>query len=380
MHAVSHLFWRALGGPLLLGVCALAAVPGTVVAEAGSPNCTLFASPSGKNNARGTARAPLRTIRALITRLRAGQIGCLAAGQTFNESVTLRGGETHGAEGSPVTLTSTDPRDPALISGAVATEKGADWITFTHLRFKSLNRGGLPSMIVASRHTSWTYDDVTAPATICFNLVRNSYGVAEDTLIEHSRIHGCGSQEKFACNQNTRFCETPPNDGFFLHGIYVAGATQTTIRNDYIYENADRGVQVRAGSRGVLVEHSIFDDNGEGLIYGEGATHVTAQWNIITDSHSPCGEASGCYDYAASEYEAAAADAFANNDVYGNQCANPKPACYPNRGNIERMNRVTVGRNLEVDPLYLDAAARSYTLRPNSPVLGYGPDTAQPAP
>jgi hypothetical protein len=314
-----------------------------------------------------------------MARLRPGQVGCLAAGQTFNESVSLHGGETHGVEGAPVTLTSANPQDPALINGALATERGADWITFTHLRFKSMSRGGLPSLIVGSRHTSWTYDDVTAPGTICFNLIENSYGVAEYTLIEHSRIHGCGSQEKFACNQNRSICETPPNDGFFLHGIYVAGARQTTIRNDYIYENADRGVQVRSGSNGVLVERSIFDDNGEGLIYGEGATNVTVQWNIITGSHSPCGDVMGCYDYAASEYQAVAPNLFANNDVYGNQCAKPKPLCYPNRGNIERMDRVTVGHNLEVDPHYVDAPARNYTLQPNSPVLGYGPDTAQPA-
>jgi parallel beta-helix repeat protein len=362
---------------LLLTACFIAApAAAPAFADESAPSCNLYASTSGSDSASGSAAAPFRTIGTLMARLHAGQVGCLAAGQTFNESVTLRG-ESHGVEGSPITLTSADPANPALISGRFTTETGADWLTFTHLRF-TYSEHGFPSPTVGSKHTTWTYDDVTAPTTICFNLVNGSYGVAEDTLIEHSRVHGCGSAEKFACNQNSASCEAPPNDGFFLHGIYVAGARQSTIRNNYIYENADRGVQVRAGSNGVVVEHNIIDGNGEGVIFGDGSSHVTVQWNVITDSHSPCGEVAGCYDYAASEYQAVAPNLLAHNDVYGSQCANEKPACWPNRGNVEAMSHVTAERNIEDNPLYVNASSHDYTLQAKSPALGYGPDTAQP--
>jgi hypothetical protein len=150
------------------------AVP-TAFAE--SPSCNLFASSAGSDGNPGSAGAPLRTVKGLIQHLHAGQTGCLAS-QTFNEGVIVRGGESHGAEGAPVTVTSANPESPALINGRVATDAGADWITFTHLRFTFGEGGGNPSPTIGSKHTAWTYDDVSAPATICFSLVNNSYGVA----------------------------------------------------------------------------------------------------------------------------------------------------------------------------------------------------------
>jgi parallel beta-helix repeat protein len=349
-----------------------------VFAETSTATCNLYASTGGSDSNTGSSSSPLRTLKALIGHLQSNQTGCLVGGQTFNEGVVLHNGESHGVEGAPVTITSTSSGNPALINGRVVTETGADWLTFTHLRF-TYSEPGLPSITIGSKHTAWTWDDVTAPTAICFNLVNSSYGLAEWTLIEHDRVHGCGSAEKFVCNQNTTFCETPPNDGFFIHGIYVGGGKQTTIRNNYIYENADRGVQMRAGAENITVEHNILDHNGEGAIFGDGATHATVQWNIITNSHSPCGEIAGCYDYGASEYNAIAPNLLANNDVYGNQCALSSPLCYPNQGNIETMAQVTIEHNLETNPQYTNLSEHNYTLQPASPVIGYGPDTAQPS-
>ncbi|HEX5223721.1 MAG TPA: right-handed parallel beta-helix repeat-containing protein [Solirubrobacteraceae bacterium] len=372
------------GRRLVLALCAALACSAfsaftlAAPASAETSSCALYASPAGNNANPGSATAPLRTISALLARLSAGQTGCLASGQTFNEGVNIHSGESHGAEGAPVTLTSVDPSTPALINGRVVTHAGADWLTFTHLNF-TFSEYLLPSITIGSTHTTWTYDDVTAPTTICFNLINSStWGVAVNTVIEHDRIHGCGSQETFLCNQNIPLCETPPNDGFFIHAIYIGGGRNTIIRNDYLYNNADRAVQMRSGAEGVIVEHNIMDADGEGVIFGDGATGATVQWNIITGSHSKCGELSGCYDYGASEYNAAGSNLFAHNDVYGNQCANPVPACWPNAGNIEKMSHVTVEKNVEVAPLYVDAGAGNYALQASSPVLGYGPDAVQP--
>jgi hypothetical protein len=137
-------------------------------------------------------------------------------------------------------------------------------------------------------------------------------------------------------------------------------------------------VQIRSGSEGTIVEHNIMDGNGEGVIFGDGSNHATVRWNIITNSHSLCGEIAGCYDYGASEYSAVAPNLLANNDVYGNQCAFSPPTCYPNKGNIETMSNVTVEHNIEADPLYTNPAEHNYTLQPSSPAVGYGPDTSQP--
>jgi hypothetical protein len=189
---------------ILAGMGNLYADAAPALAETGAPSCSLYASTSGSDTNPGTASAPLRSAKALVRHLSAGQVGCLSAGQTFNEDLIVRGGESHGAEGAPVEITSTDPQNPATINGRLVTETGADWLTFTRLRL-TFHEHGLPSPTVGSKHTVWSYDDVTAPTTICFNLVNGSYGVAENTLIEHSRIHGCGSEEIFICNENTVF-------------------------------------------------------------------------------------------------------------------------------------------------------------------------------
>ena len=47
-------------------------------------------------------------------------------------------------------------------------------------------------------------------------------------MIEHNRIHDCG--------------ELPATN--FDHGVYVAEARDTVIRDNWIYSNADRGVQL----------------------------------------------------------------------------------------------------------------------------------------
>ena len=367
------------GRCLTIALCAtlaslsLAAFAFAAPAAAETSSCSLYASVTGSDSNPGSAAAPLRTVTTLIKHLRAGQTGCLAPGQ-FNEGVNVY--EAHGTEGAPVTVTSENPATPALINGRVVTHAGADWLTFTHLDFSYSETN--PSITVGSAHTSWTYDDVTAPKTICFTMINGSWGTAQYTLVEHDRVHGCGSAETFLCNQNIPLCETAPTNGFYLHAIYVAGGKNTTIRNNYLYDNADRAVQMRSGAEGVVVEHNIMDGNGEGVIFGDGTSNATVQWNIITNSHSRCGELAGCYDYGASEYMAVGSNLLAHNDVYGNQCANAVPACWPNVGNIEKMGHVAVEGNVEVSPLYTNAAAGDYVLQPGSPAAGYGPDTAQP--
>ena len=65
--------------------------------------------------------APFCNGQGLIGALGAGQTGCLTSGQTF-AGFTLHGGDSHGAEGAPVTITSTNPAIPATINTRIATE------------------------------------------------------------------------------------------------------------------------------------------------------------------------------------------------------------------------------------------------------------------
>jgi Right handed beta helix region len=349
-------------------------------AATASTTCDLYASNSGNDSNPGTASAPLRTLKKLLTTLAAGQTGCLTSGQTFdgepdstgNGSIVVRGGETHGAEGVPVTITSTDPSNPAVISHSVSLEGGADWITFTHLKFDWAQPGqcswtaeGNPyncpeedhvQIAVSSKHTSWTWDEITSEDTnICVNLVSYGGSTAEYTLIEHDRIHDCGTP---VTNAHPTVNEEP---GWHEHGIYDYG-NFTTIRNNYIYNASRDGMLFYPQGSGAVVEHNVIDSNGAGVSLA-GVANVLVRWNIITNAYSPRG-----YDEDGVNSNGAGAENLAEHNCLYN---NPS-------GEID-LSSVTLGGNLTgTNPLYVSAANHDYSLEPTSPCLGYGPDTAQP--
>jgi hypothetical protein len=323
--------------------------------EPGS-SCALYAAPTGADGNPGTQGSPLRTVHALLGKLTAGQTGCLARGKY--PGFTVHDGESHGSAGAPVTITSTNAETPATISGRIVTLPGADWLTFSHL---ILRDSGVtyPSVTIGSAHTSWIWDDVSAPKTICFEPVdAGPYGPAEHTLIENDRIHNCG--QPFLCDIDTPPCNEPPNDGYHIHGIYDMGDF-TTVRNNYIYENSSKGVLLRAG-KGAVVEHNVIDANGSGVLFGDLTPEGdTVAWNIITNSDGVC---ETCMNYFGiwSFGSLGLANTAAHNDVFGNAS-----------GNLGPLGIVSLEENIEVDPLYVDAAKHDYRLQPDSPVLGYGP-------
>ena len=322
----------------------------------GGSHCALYGSPGGNDASKGTLSAPLKTVPALLARLKAGQTGCLAPGSY--EGFTTRAGESRGAQGAPVTITSTDPQTPATISGRVVTMPGANYLTFTHLNFTDSSTRG-PSMTIGSAHTTWTDDDVTAPHTICFETTGpGQWGPAEDTLIERDRVHNCG--QPFRCATDAKPCNVPPNNGYFIHGLYDLGI-RTTARNSYFYEDSSKGILLRGGS-GAVIEHNIIDANGSGVIFGDLTPQGdVVRWNIITNSSGVCGECDlyfGIWTYGS----VGAGNSAVKNDVFAN-----------GSGNIGPHDGLTLAENVEVDPRFVNAAKHDYTLELDSPVLGYGP-------
>jgi hypothetical protein len=369
---------RALVAGVILGGSIACAPAAPAIAES-PPSCNLYASTAGSDANSGVASAPLRTVKRLIGKLAAGQTGCLTSGQAF-AGFTLYAGDSHGAEGAPVTITSTDPAAPATIDTRVTTTSGADWLTFTHLILTSDVHSSTedPSPTIASRHTSWTYDDISGSETnICILPSQpTQYGAAEYTLIEHDRVHNCGrpvtAAEQAAQGENGNLYEGRLN-GWHAHGVYDEGL-HTTIRNSYFYDNSSKGILLRGGSYAV-VEHNIVDHNGSGVLFGDdGPDHDVVAWNIVTNSTSPCGKEKGwCDDFGVWSFcqESCGANSFVNNDVFGNQNGNIAPS-------YDLCSCIEVRDNIELDPLYVNAAAHEYTLQARSSAVGYGPDTAQP--
>jgi hypothetical protein len=340
--------------------------PGSAAEEetAPEPDCALYASPEGSDGGPGSLAAPLRTVKELIRRLSAGETGCLMSGRTFNGSFTLYDGDSHGEAHEPVTITSTDPTRPATIYGRIVTEGGADWLSFTHLklRWKEELGLGLPQITVGSSHTTWRYDDVeNANTAICFNAIASlTYGTANYTLIDHDRIHDCGGPYPYI---------SPTATGYMSHGVYAIG-NHTVITNNYLYHEANRGVQLR-GSQGAIVEHNIIDDNGSGIVFGDlGASNNEVAYNIITNSTrsiNGCCNVYGVFSWWGTG-AVGTGNTFHNNCLYGND-----------DGNVNTSGGgFTATENMIANPRYVEAATHDYTLQPASPCLGYGPDSAQP--
>ena len=258
--------WRRLLALLgALGVAAfgcLAAASGAVAAA----DCDRVAAPDGSDSAPGTIEQPVRTAQKLVNGLAAGQTGCLRAG-TY-------AGDTQIKVSTPSVTVTSYPGERATVVGRLWVAKEAPGTTIANLDLNGANDRALPSPTINADDVSLVDNDITNRHTaICVSVGSlDSYGRAHRLLIAHNRIHDCG--------------RLPAKN--FDHGVYVAAADDTVIRDNWIYDNADRGIQLYPDSSGTLVTGNVIDGNGEGLIFGGDGAHASSdnvvEHNVITNS------------------------------------------------------------------------------------------------
>jgi hypothetical protein len=225
--------------------------------------CDRVVALSGHDRSRGTADAPFRTVRRLVSALRPGQTGCLRSG-TYREDVTLV--QDH------VTLRE-HPGSRATIVGRLWVRRGADHDTISGLTLDARNRRRLPSPTINADDTELVGNVITdRHTTICLLIGSPSYGRARRTVIRENRIHDCGHRP--STNRD--------------HGIYVAAADDTRIVDNVIYDNVDRGIQLYPDAQRTLIAGNVIDGNGEGIIFsGHGrvaSAGTTVRNNIIANA------------------------------------------------------------------------------------------------
>ncbi len=226
--------------------------------------CTRTASTSGSDGAAGTTANPFRTMQRLSNSLKPGQTGCLRGG-TYAEDVRVNLG---GRAGAPVTLTSY-PGESATVKGRLHVTDNADFVTFSHLNLDGTNATNLPSPTVNGDDVTFKRNDVTNwHTTICFVLGSDQYGRAVRTSIESNRIHNCG--------------RLPANN--HEHGIYVEASDGARIVDNWIYDNADRGVQLFPDAQGTYVARNVIDRNGQGIIFSRESAGNLVEHNVISNS------------------------------------------------------------------------------------------------
>lgn len=191
--------------------------------------------------------------------LKPGEVGCLGGG-TYRGPLTIR---TAGTARAPITLQAR-PGERVRVVGPLSVTRASAHVAIRGLYLDGRN-AGTPSPIVNGSDIVFADNDVTnAHTSICFALGNPRFGVARDVTIERNRIHDCGRLPATNLEQ----------------GVYVALARGTRIVGNWIYENADQGVQLYPDARGSVVSGNVIDGNGEGIIFG-GAERVAARDNLV---------------------------------------------------------------------------------------------------
>jgi len=268
--------WKSISASCVILAMAIASIFLVCAPAAFSHStCQKVASPSGSDRARGTESQPYRTVGRLVKSLRRGETGCLRGG-VYSQDLTIRHGGTRHAR----MVLRSYPGESATILGRLYIARAARYTTLSYLHLVGVEHGHAcgtpcPSPTVNADHTAFVHDDVTDNHTaICFLLgdSHGIYGPANFTVISDNRIHDCGVM--------------PP--GNHDHGIYIENSYGSRIVGNWIYNNADRGIQFYPEAMHTLVRGNVIDNNGEGLVFGaigsQTSSHNLVERNVITDA------------------------------------------------------------------------------------------------
>ena len=291
------------------------------------------------------AAHPYATVGKLANSLRPGQTGCLRAG-VYRGRIKIRRG---GRAGAPTTIRGASGAR-ATVRGRLYVANSANHVVVKQLYLDGRNRARLPSPTVNGNNVVFRDNDITTRnTTICFVLGSDEYGRARRTVIERNRIHDCG--------------DLPPTNHH--HGIYVEASDGTRITDNWIYDNADRGVQLFPDAQRTYVARNVIDGNGEGIVFSRRSARNVVEHNVI---------ANPVVRYNVEDFELSGiANVARRNCLWSTRHAG-------NPAGISPAIAVELSENLVADPGYLSRARKDFRLRPDSPCFGNSPGLRRPGP
>jgi hypothetical protein len=317
---------------------------GAIEVSGSRTTCDKVASPLGSNSNTGTLAKPYATVDKLAGSLRAGQTGCLRAG-TYVRDVKIGRG---GSAGAPLTITSY-PGERATLLGRLRITDEANWVVVQQLELDGLNVENLPSPTVNGDNVAFRDNDVTnGNTTICFLLGSAEYGRARNTVIERNRIHNCG--------------ELPPTNHH--HGIYVEAADGARITDNWIYDNADRGIQLFPDAQGTYIARNVIDGNGEGIVVSRRSANNVVERNVLSNPLV--------------RYNLETFESFGSGNVARLNCL-WSTRHWGNSG-VQLDISLPVVNNLVMEPGYVNRALKDFRLRVGSPCLNVSAVAAGPGP
>jgi parallel beta-helix repeat protein len=197
----------------------------------------------------------------VVNSLQTGQTACFRAG-TYAFSRL-------GVDQRNITLAPYRSQDVTL-KGEIKVRPGGAGSTIRGMTLDG--RGGASRIgprIYASRVTLLNNEITNHHTSICVQIGRYYDGPPpQGVRIVHNMIHDCG--------------ELPTTNKD--HGIYVSEARGTVIRDNWIYDNVDRGIQLYPDADGSRITGNVIVKNGDGMVINESSSDNQIYGNVIADS------------------------------------------------------------------------------------------------
>jgi parallel beta-helix repeat protein len=327
-------------GPLaaatLIAFAMVAALPGSGgAAGKGVTDCDRFASPSGSNGAPGTQSRPVRSPQGLIDVLRSGQTGCFKQGTySFGRAQLTEPGITLTSYGS----------DEVVLKGSIRVDPSGRRSRVNDLRISG--PGQQAAVLIQATRFSLRGNTITNLHRSASCVLIGSYYSRRPPRGIHivgNRIHDCG--------------QIPRTNHY--HGIYVADSHRAVIRRNWIYDNADRGIQLYPSAQRSIIDGNVIDQNGVGINFS-GVDNMTSnnnvvRRNVISRSMVRWNAASG------------PTGPRAHGNVLRRNCVFASNRGYRSNGGIQKPSRnFRARRNKIANPRFVDPKSGDYRLRADS--------------
>jgi parallel beta-helix repeat protein len=316
------------------------------------PHCDIVVDKHGHDRSAGTQAAPLRTSNRAIHRLRAGETVCFHTG-TYRTTRGL-------AIEAPNAIVRSYPGEHATLLGSLRIERPATGTTVESLTLDGKNPKGYFNPIIYADGAVLRDNEITNEHTTnCVHLARYyNAPPPRGVVIEDNNIHDCGVLPA----QNHE------------HGIYVAASRDLTIRNNLIWNNADRGIQLYTDVKDTQIYGNVINNNGVGIIIsgadGLTTSNTLIQHNLITYSN---------VRHNVESWFGPGTSPGTNNVVRDN-CIHGAQGWYAGSDDsgMGDQEGFTATDNVNADPGYENAPAGDFKMSPDSPCAGIFADGEGP--
>lgn len=208
----------------------------------------------------------------------------------------------------------------------------------------------LSPLIYADRAVLRNNEITNGNTAICVHIDSyNDRPPPHGVVIDANRVHNCGV--------------LPPLN--HDHGIYVGDAVGTIIRDNWIYDNADRGIQLYSNADSTTVTGNVIEGNGQGIIFG-GSDGQTADDNLV--AHNVISGSIVRYNVEDSWGGTVGTGNVVRDNCLWTTTPDPYYSGEPAQsGIVGGAPGFTAFNNTVANPRYVAAARHNFSLRPSSP-------------